>query len=178
MPLPSFPHRRRPLLLLLLGLLLGVVAPATVAAPASALPRAQGADPHCSADGFSLNVSPVPQAWTHVGTRSLGAYAYRHWMVQEYRGSTLPYLTSYVAKCSGTTLVSRTPLTTEPGRGTTACTSYTDINPPLAIYNHRYVGQRGSTAYGYISTVTFRYWQQVLNGGIVVTEPTSYVVMC
>lgn len=173
-PLPMSPHRRRPTLLLLLGLALGLVVPALVAAPASARPGAQNSNSLCYSDGFSL-VQPAPQTWTHVGTRSLNGYAYRHWMVQEYQGS---YLASYVAKCSGTSLISTTSLTAEGGHGTTACTSYTDINPPFAIYAHRYAGQRTSYVAGLIAPVTFRYWQKVQNGGIVVPEPTSYVVRC
>ncbi|MFI6230718.1 hypothetical protein ACIBCR_25795 [Micromonospora echinospora] len=98
-------------------------------------------------------------------------------MVQEYRGSSLPYLASYVAKCSGDALIFTTLLTAQSGHGTTACTSYTDINPPMAIYAHRYAGQRSSYVPGYIVPISFRYWQQVQNG-IVVVEPTSYVVRC
>lgn len=100
------------------------------------------------------------------------------WMVQEVRGSSLPYLGSYVAKCAGSTLISSALLPEQSGQpGSAECTNYTDINPPLAIYSYRYAGERSSYMYGRITPVNFRYWQHVQNT-LIPGEPSSYAVRC
>ncbi|MFF3856584.1 hypothetical protein [Micromonospora sp. NPDC002575] len=155
--------RRRPsALILALGLALGLITSTALTSPASARPTAQAADPLCYADAFSQPPgigNPTALAWWRVGNRSTGGYTYRYWMVQDPTGSTWYYRSSYVAKCSGDSLLSSTEIPTSDGFGTAACTSSAD-RFPAESEAERYVGQRASWDRGYISQVPFRYWQR------------------
>ncbi|MCX4473803.1 hypothetical protein C5N14_06700 [Micromonospora sp. MW-13] len=159
---PTFRRRRPSTLLLVLSLMLGLAAPTALTTPASARPTPQAADPLCYASGFSQppDISrPLALTWSHVGSRSNGSYTYRYWMVQELSGSTWYYRNSYVASCSGDSLLSSTEIPTTDGFGTAACTSTAD-RYPAESEAERFVGQRTSWQRPYLAILTFRYWHQ------------------
>ncbi|WP_405094907.1 hypothetical protein [Micromonospora sp. NBC_01412] len=160
--LPTFRRRRPSTLLLVLGLALSLVAPTLVTTPASARLAPQAAHILCYAGGFSEPPGPgrpVALTWSHIGSRSNGSYTYRYWMVQEVSGSTLYYRNSYVAKCSGDSLVSTTEITPTDGFGTAACTSTVD-RYPTSSDAERFAGQRTSWERPFLTTRTFRYWHR------------------
>ncbi|MEU6074047.1 hypothetical protein [Micromonospora sp. NPDC047074] len=180
----SRPRRRRPTLLLILGLVLGLAAPTVVAAPASAGPGVLSA--HCSTSGF-FEPNPVDPSigttWTLIGARSNEAFTYRYWMAQQppSGSSILYYRYSLVAKCnSGNFLISSTTLTTTGASGTAYCTSSTDITPPASAVTYRYVGQRWVRTQGITPTATIRYWhvERFSYVSLTWTYDSSYVVRC
>ncbi|MCX4473592.1 hypothetical protein OOK41_25345 [Micromonospora sp. NBC_01655] len=181
-PFASRP-RRRPALLLILGLVLGLAAPTVVAAPASAGPSAL-ARPFCTSSGF-FEPNPadpsIATTYTLIGIRNNEGFAYRYWMVQAGTSSKPYYQSSLVAKCNGVSLVSSTTLTTTSASGTIHCTSSSDISSPFQVYTERYVGQRQvPTQGGVFPTAMIRYWhrEQLPLGTAIWIYHSSYVVRC
>lgn len=177
-------RRRRLAWTTTLGLVLGLGAPTLATGPASAQPVPQARHPYCYAAGFSEppGVRPYATTWSHVGSRTTNGYTYRYWMVERVGSSALYYDSSFVATCSGDSLVS-TSVTMTPtnAAGTPKCTSTGDLTVGTGV-RERFTGQRVSRAGSpVVLTVTFRYWHreaQYVDTGLQWNYQSSSVVMC
>ncbi|GIJ23594.1 hypothetical protein [Micromonospora lutea] len=182
-PITSRP-RRPSALLLVLGLVVGLVAATALISPAKARTVTPlSAEPLCATVGFSQPPgisNPLALTWSHIGNRTNGGVTYRYWMVQELHGSTLLYRNSYVARCSGVTLLSSATIPTSSAFGTPSCTSSGDYSPPTSASTERYVGQRASRESSFIANLTFRYWHRERLSIVTLTwvYDSSFVARC